>query len=93
MWVALPNKSSFQVLSFCVCLITKIIAMAKFNGEVTFKVKFKNLGVPVGFGMTNSIIFHECATQIYVRSGWCKIDRKIKDKRFEVEIVDKKITF
>ena len=58
--------------------------MAKFNGEVTFKVKFKDLGVPVGFGMTNSIIFHECATQIYVRSGWCKIDRKIKDKRFEV---------
>ena len=58
--------------------------MAKFNGEVTFKVRFKDLGVPVGFGMTNSIIFHECATQIYVRSGWCKIDRKIKDKRFEV---------
>ena len=65
--------------------------MAKFNGEVTFKVKFKNLCVPVGFGMTNSIIFHECATQIYVRSGWCKIDRKIKDHRFEVEVVDKKI--
>ena len=43
--------------------------MAKFNGEVTFKVKFKDLVVPVGFGMTNSIIFHECATQIYVRSG------------------------
>ena len=29
--------------------------MAKFNGEVTFRVKFKDLGVPVGFGMTNSI--------------------------------------
>ena len=56
--------------------------MARFSGEITFRVKFKNLGVPVGFGMTNSIIFHECATQIYVRSGWCKIDRKIKDKRF-----------
>ena len=24
--------------------------MAKFNGEVTFKVTFKDLGVPVGFG-------------------------------------------
>ena len=45
--------------------------MAKFSGEVTFRVKFKDLGVPVGFGMTNAIIFHECATQIYVRSGWC----------------------
>ena len=67
--------------------------MAKFNGEVTFKVKFKNLRVPVGFGMTNSIIFHECATQIYVRSGWCKIDKKLKDNRFEVEIMDKKINW
>jgi len=52
--------------------------MARFSGEVTFKVKFKDLGVPVGFGMTNSIIFHECATQIYVRSGWCKIDKKLR---------------
>ena len=34
--------------------------MAKFSGEVTFKVTFKDLGVPVGFGMTNAIIFHEC---------------------------------
>ena len=52
---------------------------------------FGALGVLVGFGMTNAIIFHECATQIYVRSGWCKLDRKIKDERFEVEVVDKKI--
>ena len=65
--------------------------MAKFSGEVTFRVKFKGLGVPVGFGMTNAIIFHECATQIYVRSGWSKLDRKIKDKRFEVEVIQKKI--
>ena len=59
--------------------------MAKFNGEVTFRVKFKNLGVPVGFGMTKSIIFHECATQIYVRSGWSKLSKDLKDERFEVE--------
>ena len=65
--------------------------MARFSGEVTFRVKFKNLGVPVGFGMTNSIIFHECATQIYVRSGWSKISKNLKDGRFEVEIVDKKV--
>ena len=65
--------------------------MARFSGEVTFRVKFKDLGVPVGFGMTNSIIFHECATQIYVRSGSSKISRSLKDERFEVEIVDKKI--
>ena len=65
--------------------------MAKFSGEVTFRVKFKGLGVPVGFGMTNAIIFHECATQIYVRSGWSKLDRKIKDQRFEVEVIQKKI--
>ena len=67
--------------------------MAKFSGEVTFRVKFKGLGVPVGFGMTNAIIFHECATQIYVRSGWCKIDKKLKDSRFEVEVTNKKINW
>jgi len=67
--------------------------MAKFKGEVTFKVKFKDFGVPVGFGMTNAIIFHECATQIYVRSGWCKIDKKLKDSRFEVEVTSKKINW
>tara|TARA_B100000963_G_scaffold326130_1_gene312921 strand:- start:383 stop:586 length:204 start_codon:yes stop_codon:yes gene_type:complete len=65
--------------------------MARFSGEVTFRVKFKNLGVPVGFGMTNSIIFHECATQIYVRSGWSKISKSLKDSRFKVEVIDKKV--
>ena len=30
--------------------------MAKFNGEVTFKVKFKDLGVPVGFGGHNATV-------------------------------------
>ena len=67
--------------------------MARFSGEVTFRVKFKDLSVPVGFGMTNAIRFHECATQIYVRSGWCKIDRKMKDKRFEVEVVKRDISW
>ena len=65
--------------------------MAKFNGEVTFRVKFKNLGVPVCFGMTKSIIFHECATQIYVRSGWSKLSKDLKDERFEVEVIDKRV--
>ena len=65
--------------------------MARFSGEVTFRGRFKDLGVPVGFGMTNSIIFHECATQIYVRSGWSKISKNLKDERFEVEIVNKKV--
>ena len=65
--------------------------MARFSGEVTFRVKFKSLGVPVGFGMTNSIIFHECATQIYVRSGWSKISKDLKDERFEVEVIDKRV--
>ena len=67
--------------------------MAKFNGEVTFKVTFKNLGVPVGFGMTNAIIFHECATQVGLKSPWTKIDKRYKDDRFKVEIIDKKINF
>ena len=65
--------------------------MAKFKGEVTFKVRFKDFGVPVGFGMTKAIIFHECATQIYVRSGCCTIDEKLKDSRFQVEVINKNI--
>ena len=41
--------------------------MAKFKGELNFKVSFKDLGVPVGFGMTNAIIYHHCATEIGIR--------------------------
>ena len=65
--------------------------MAKFKGEVTFKVTFKDLEVPVGFGMTNAIIYHHCATQVGLKSPWSKIDKKIKDNRFKVEIISKKI--
>ena len=65
--------------------------MAKFKGEVTFKVTFKGLGVPVGFGMTNAIIFHECATQVGLKTPWSKIPKNYKDKRFKVEITNKKI--
>ena len=65
--------------------------MAKFKGEVYFKVTFKGLGVPVGFGMTNAIIFHECATQVGLKTPWSKIPKSYKDKRFNVEIIDKKI--
>ena len=68
--------------------------MAKFNGEVTFKVTFKDLGVPVGFGMTNAIIFHECATQVGLHSPWSRVEKIYKkDKIFKVEIIDKKINF
>ena len=65
--------------------------MAKFKGEVTFKVTFKGLGVSVGFGMTNAIIFHECATQVGLKTPWSHIPKNYKDKRFNVEIIDKKI--
>lgn len=66
--------------------------MAKFNGEVTFKVTFKDLQVPVGFGMTNAIIFHECATQVGLNTPWSRVEKIYKkDKRFKVEIIDKKI--
>ena len=65
--------------------------MAKFKGELKFKVSFKGLGVPVGFGMTNAIIFHECATQVGLKTPWSKIDKNYKDKRFNVEIIDKNI--
>ena len=43
--------------------------------------------------MTNAIIFHECATQVGLKSPWTKIDKRYKDDRFKVEIIDKKINF
>ena len=39
------------------------------------------------FGMTNAIIFHECATQVGLKSPWTKIDKRFKDDRFKVEII------
>ena len=42
--------------------------MAVFSGEVTIKVKFKNLKVAVGYGMTSAIIKHKCVEQAYAIS-------------------------
>ena len=61
--------------------------MAVFNGEVTIKVKFKDLQVAVGYGMTSAIIKHKCVEQAYARSPWSEIKDK-RDGRFEV-IVEK----
>jgi len=64
--------------------------MAILKGEVTFKVTFTDLGVPVGFGYTSGIIYKECAEQVYASAPWSKIGHQ-KDPRFKVEIVDKYI--
>ena len=66
--------------------------MAKFKGELNFKVSFKDLGVPVGFGMTNAITYHHCATEIGIRCPWSRVDKKYKkDPRFKVELTSKKV--
>ena len=65
--------------------------MAKFKGELIFKVSFKSLGIPVGIGMTNAIINHYCATQIGARTCWSKIDKKYIDNRFKVSLISKKV--
>jgi hypothetical protein len=50
------------------------------------------LGVPVGFGMTNAIIYHHCATEVGIRCPWSRVDKKYKkDPRFKVELISKKI--
>ena len=59
--------------------------MAIFSGEVTIKVKFKDIQVAVGYGMTSAIIKHRCVQQAYARSPWSKIKNQ-KDDRFEVII-------
>ena len=64
--------------------------MAILKGEVTFKVTFKGLGVPVGLGYTSAIIYKECAEQVYASAPWSKIGHE-KDPRFKVKIIDKNI--
>ena len=54
--------------------------MAKFKGELIFKVSFKGLGLPVGFGMTNAIIYHHCATEDRKRCPWSRIDKNYQKK-------------
>jgi hypothetical protein len=57
--------------------------MAIFSGEVTIKVRFKDIQVAVGYGMTSAIIKHRCVEQAYAKSPWSKIKTQ-KDDRFEV---------
>ena len=64
--------------------------MAVFSGEVTIKVKFKNLKVHVGHGMTSAIIKHKCVEQAYAISPWSKM-RDSKDERFKVTVEKEKI--
>ena len=55
--------------------------MAIFSGEVTIKVRFKDIHVAVGYGMTSAIIKHRCVEQAYAKSPWSKIKNQ-KDDRF-----------
>ena len=61
--------------------------MAIFSGEVSIKVKFKDIQVGVGYGMTSAIIKHRCVEQAYARSPWSKVKNQ-KDDKFDV-IVEK----
>ena len=64
--------------------------MAVFSGEVTIKVKFKDLQVAVGYGMTSAIIKHKCMEQAYAISPWSEIKEK-KDGRFNVVVQKEKL--
>ena len=59
--------------------------MAVFSGEVTIKVKTKNLKVAVGYGMTSATIKHKCVEQAYAKSPWSQI-KDVRDERFEVTV-------
>ena len=63
---------------------------AIFSGEVTIKVRFKDIQVAVGYGMTSAIIKHRCVEQAYARSPWSKIKNQ-KDDRFEVIVEKEKV--
>ena len=53
-------------------------------------MKFKNLKVPVGYGMTTAIIKHKCVEQAYAISPWSKM-RDSNDERFEVTVEEEDI--
>ena len=59
--------------------------MAIFSGDVTIKVRFKDIQVAVGYGMTSAIIKHRCVEQAYAKLPWSKIKNQ-KDDRFEVVV-------
>ena len=67
--------------------------MANFKGKLTIEVSFENLNVPVGFGMTDAIIYHNCSEQIYVKSPWTKISRSIKKDNFKINILKKDVNW
>jgi len=50
--------------------------MAIFSGEVTIKVRFKDIQVAVGYGMTSAIIKHRFVQQAYARFPWSEIKTK-----------------
>lgn len=59
--------------------------MAVFSGEVTIRVKFNEVQIPVGFGMTSAIIKHRCVEQAYAKSPWSQI-KDSRDERFAVTV-------
>ena len=64
--------------------------MAVFSGEVIIKVKFKDLQVAIGYGMTSVIIKHKSVEQAYARSPWSEIKEK-RDGRFEIIVEKEKV--
>ena len=64
--------------------------MAVFTGEVTIRVKFNKVQIPVGFGMTSAIIKHRCLEQAYAISPWSQI-KDTRDERFEVVVESEKL--
>ena len=64
--------------------------MAVFSGEVTIRVKFNKIQIPVGFGMTSAIIKHRCVEQAYANSPWSKI-KDTRDEKFEVVVEREKL--
>ncbi len=91
MWRLTLKLSSNLKLVAIFCLTKNCITMANFKGKVTIEVTFKDMNVPVGFGMTNAIIYHNCSEQIYVKSPWTKISRSIKNDNFKINILKKDI--
>ncbi len=62
--------------------------MAIFNGEVIFKVKFKDQAIPV-MGYTKWIAINECAKEVFIRHYHGKDEqfREMDEKRENYEIV------
>ena len=81
MWVSLPKKNEKSILKSC-CYNFKNNIMAKFKGQLSFKVTFDGLSIPKDFDKW----IDEIKTQLNT------FEKNYQNKKFEVKSINKTIS-